>query len=49
MRKKNLIGAAGLGIALSLGAMGSASAAEPLKVGVLATLEGNRAMWAVIA
>ena len=38
---KRLIGAAGLGLALALGGTGSALAADPLKVGLLATLEGT--------
>ncbi|MDD9981541.1 MAG: ABC transporter substrate-binding protein [Gammaproteobacteria bacterium] len=38
---KRLIGAAGLGFALALGSAGPAFAAEPLKVGFLATLEGT--------
>ena len=36
-----LIGAAGLGLALALGGTASVTAAEPLKIGVLATLEGT--------
>ena len=39
--RKHLIGAAGLGLALALGGTGSARAADPLKVGLLATLEGT--------
>ena len=39
--KNKLARAAGLGIALSLGGAGSALAQDPLKVGVLATLEGT--------
>ena len=39
--KNKLVRAAGLGIALSLGGTGSALAQDPLKVGVLATLEGT--------
>ena len=39
--KNKLVRAAGLGIALSLGGVGSALAQDPLKVGVLATLEGT--------
>ena len=39
--KSKLLRAAGLGIALSLGGVGSALAQDPLKVGVLATLEGT--------
>ena len=39
--KKCLIGAAGLGLAFALGGAGAAFAADPLKVGVLATLEGT--------
>ena len=39
--RKRLIGAAGLGLALALGGTGSALAADPLKVGLLATLEGT--------
>ena len=38
---KRLIGAAGLGFALALGSAGPAFAADPLKVGLLATLEGT--------
>ena len=38
---KRLIGAAGLGLAFALGGAGAAFAADPLKVGVLATLEGT--------
>ena len=39
--KNKLIRAAGLGIALSLAGTGSAIAQDPLKVGLLATLEGT--------
>ena len=39
--KNKLLRAAGLGIALSLGGVGSVLAQDPLKVGVLATLEGT--------
>ena len=39
--RNRLIGAAGLGLALALGGTGSALAADPLKVGLLATLEGT--------
>ena len=38
---KRLIGAAGLGFALALGSAGPAFAAEPLKIGLLATLTGT--------
>ncbi|MCY4470514.1 MAG: ABC transporter substrate-binding protein, partial [Thiotrichales bacterium] len=40
MRKRQ-IAAAGLGLALALGSAGPATAADPLKVGLLATLEGT--------
>ena len=39
--KDKLIRAAGFGIALSLGATGAALAQDPIKVGLLATLEGT--------
>ena len=39
--KKRLIGAASLGFVVALGGAGSALTAEPLKIGLLATLEGT--------
>ena len=40
MRKRH-IGAVGLGLALAIGSAAPAFAAEPLKAGLLATLEGT--------